>query len=124
MNVQGLKVMDIVHPAKYGKERSKIKYGSYIVNVSSLLLGDFLWRLKMKYTLLNFHPLVLFYILGASLSFLGLLGGIYVLYYKLVLSGPIFEKGILALLMFMIGIQSLLFAMIFDMQQNIEQKFR
>lgn len=124
LNVQGLRVMDVVHPAKYGKERSKIRYGSYMVNVSHLLLGDFLWRLKVKYTLLSFHPLVLFYMLGVLLSFLGLAGGTYALYYKLVLSGPIFEKGTLAFLTFIIGIQSLLFAMLFDMQQEAGQRFR
>lgn len=124
LNVQGLRVMDVVHPAKYGKERSKIRYGSYMINVSRLLLGDFLWRLKVKYTLLSFHPLVLFYMLGVLLSILGLAGGMYVLYYKLIISGPIFEKGVLAFLTFIIGIQSLLFAMLFDMQQEVGQRFR
>lgn len=118
LNVQGLRVLDIHHPARYGKEKSKIKYGNYILNVSNLLLSDFLWRLKTKYTVLNFHPLVLFYLFGFMLSVLGIAGGLYSLYYKLVLSGPIFEKGILALLTFNMGIQFLLFAIIFDMQNE------
>jgi glycosyltransferase involved in cell wall biosynthesis len=124
LNVQGLRVMDIGHPARYGNEKSKIRYGNYIVKVSNLLLSDFLWRLKVKYTVLSFHPLVLFYLFGIVLSILGLLGGLYSLYYKFVLSGPIFEKGILALLTFIMGVQFLLFAMVFDMQHENGIKFR
>ena len=45
----GLTVIDIQMPAKYGNERSKIKYGSYIPRVSWLLLKGFLWRLRMTY---------------------------------------------------------------------------
>lgn len=124
LNVQGLGVLDIDHPARYGNEKSKIRYGNYIVKVSNLLLSDFLWRLKMKYTVMNFHPLVFFYFFGVVLSFLGLLGGLYSLYYKFILSGPIFEKGILALLTFIMGVQFLLFAMVFDMQNENGIRFR
>ncbi len=124
LNVHGLRVMDINHPARYGNERSKIRYGNYIVKVSNLLLSDFLWRMKMKYTMQGFHPLVLFYLCGVVLSILGLLGGLYSLYYKFVLSGSIFEKGILALLIFIMGVQFLLFAMVFDMQHENGIKFR
>ncbi len=118
LNVRGLKVQDIHHPARYGNEKSKIKYGNYIIKVSRLLLSDFLWRMKVKYTLLSFHPLVLFYLCGIMLSILGILIGLYSLYYKFVFAGPIFEKGILALITFIIGVQFLLFAMVFDMQHE------
>jgi glycosyltransferase involved in cell wall biosynthesis len=124
LNIQGLKVLDVRHPARYGNEKSKIKYGNYIVKVSNLLLSDFLWRLKVKYTVLSFHPLVFFYLFGIVLSVLGLLGGLYSLYYKFILSGPIFEKGILALLTFIMGVQFLLFAMVFDMQHENGIRFR
>ena len=49
LNVAGCKVADVPIPARYGKERSKIKYGTYITKVSPLLLRSFLWRLRMKY---------------------------------------------------------------------------
>ncbi len=124
LNVQGLRVLDINHPARYGNEKSKIRYGNYIVKVSNLLLSDFLWRMRVKYTVLSFHPLVFFYLFGVVLSILGLLGGLYSLYYKFILSGPIFEKGILALLTFIMGVQFLLFAMVFDMQHENGIRFR
>ncbi len=124
LNVQGLSVLDVRHPARYGNEKSKIKYGSYIIKVSNLLFSDFLWRLKVKYTVLSFHPLVFFYLFGIMLCILGLIGGLYSLYYKFILSGPIFDKGVLALLIFIMGVQSLLFAMVFDMQHENGIKFR
>lgn len=53
LNVLGARVVDVPHPARYGKERSKIRYGSYIVNTSWALLKLFLWRLGRTY----FRPL-------------------------------------------------------------------
>lgn len=49
LNVLGARVVDVPHPARYGKERSKIRYHKYIVNTSWVLLKLFLWRLKAKY---------------------------------------------------------------------------
>ena len=56
--------MDVEMPARYGRETSKIKYGSYIGKVSWLLFRDFFYRLRMKYIVLSFHPLVIFYLFG------------------------------------------------------------
>ena len=118
LNVYGFRVMDIIMPARYGKEKSKIKYGNYIPKVSYLLLKCFLWRLKTKYIWLSFHPLVLFYFLGFVLLPLGILGGMYSLYYKFILGGSLFVRGVLSLLITIIGMQFLFFAMLFDMQAN------
>jgi len=123
LNVYGFRVVDVPHPARYGKEKSKIKYSKYIPKVSWLLLKDFLWRLKMKYVVLSFHPLVLFYLFGVILGVSGFLGGIYSLYYKFVLGGSIFVRGVLSLLIFIIGLQFLLFAILFDMQQENSKRW-
>ena len=40
-------IIDVPMPARYGHEKSKIKYSRYIPKVSGLLLKDFLWKLKM-----------------------------------------------------------------------------
>jgi len=110
--------MDIVMPARYGREKSSIKYSKYIVKVSIMLLRKFFWRLEMKYVVFSFHPLVLFYMLGIVLTPIGILGGLFALYYKYVIGGPLFVRGVLSLLVFIIGVQFLLFAMLFDMQVN------
>jgi glycosyltransferase involved in cell wall biosynthesis len=118
LNVYGYRAVDIVMPARYGRERSSIKYSKYIVKVSLMLLRDFFWRLKMKYVVLSFHPLVLFYMFGVILTPIGFFGGLFALYYKYVMGGSLFVRGALSLLLFILGVQFLLFAMLFDMQVN------
>lgn len=118
LNVYGFMVMDIAMPSRYGKEKSKIRYINYIPKVSWLLFRDFLWRLKMKYILFSFHPLVLFYILGFILMPIGISGIIFSLYIKFILGESLFVRGVLSLLLTIIGMQFLFFAMLFDMQVN------
>lgn len=118
LNVLGFRVINVPHPARYGLEQSKIRYSTYIVKLSRLLLRDFLWRLKMKYVILNFHPLVFFYLFGAVLTVVGFFGGIFTIYRKIFESRPLFEPALLSLLIFGLGIQCIFFAMFFDMQQE------
>jgi glycosyltransferase involved in cell wall biosynthesis len=122
LNVYGFRVIDVPHPARYGREKSKIKYSRYILKVSWLLLRDFFWRLKMKYIILSFHPIVLFYLFGIVFTLLGTFIGLYTLYYKFVLGGPLFVRGVLSALLFIIGLQFLSFAMLFDMQAESAEK--
>ena len=75
LNVNGFRMRDVVMPVKYGQEKSGIRYKTYIHKVSWMLLKNFFWRLKMKYVVLSFHPLVFFYTLGIVLTPLGILGG-------------------------------------------------
>lgn len=49
LNVARCRVADVAIPAHYGKEKSKIKYGTFVTRVSPLLLRGFLQRLRMKY---------------------------------------------------------------------------
>lgn len=49
LNVLGAKVKDVQIPARYGQEKSKIKYGNYMRKVSLLLLNNFFWRINQKY---------------------------------------------------------------------------
>ena len=116
LNIHGFRIQNIAHPAKYGNEKSSIKYGRYIVRVSNLLLRTFLRRLKMKYVTLSFHPLVLFYLFGSILSAIGVVGGAITLWEKLVWGYPVlFVHGALSMLAFMMGVMFLSFAMLFDM---------
>jgi len=50
----GCKIVDVPMPAKYGHEKSKIKYSRYIPKVSWLLLKDFIWRLRQDLRELDF----------------------------------------------------------------------
>jgi glycosyltransferase involved in cell wall biosynthesis len=55
LNVLGAKVRDVQIPARYGEEKSKIKYGNYIRKVSLLLVRNFFWRITHKYILSHFN---------------------------------------------------------------------
>jgi hypothetical protein len=118
LNVFGFRVMNVEIPARYGNEKSKIKYGTYIRRVSWLLFRDFFYRLRMKYVILDFHPLVIFYFFGIALIFTAVLSGIYTIYFVLVQHGPLFIRGILTILIFAIGLQFLSFAILFDIQES------
>lgn len=76
LNVHGLRVADVPHPARYGNERSGISYPSFIVSVSMLLLRNFLWRMRQKYVVTRFHPTVLYYALGLGGTTLGVSVGL------------------------------------------------
>ena len=76
----------------------------------------------MKYILLSFHPLVLFYLFGIVFTSLGVFIGLHTLYYKFVLGGPLFVRGVLSMLLFIVGLQFLSFAMLFDMQMDNSER--
>ncbi|EJN57854.1 glycosyltransferase family 2 protein [Halogranum rubrum] len=75
LNVHGLRVADVSHPALYGDEQSGISYPSFISSVSMLLLRDFVWRLSRKYVSDRLHPTALYY----ALSGVSVLGGLFAL---------------------------------------------
>lgn len=118
LNAFGFRTLDVVMPARYGQEKSTIKYGPYMSKVSIMLFKKFLWRLKMKYMILSFHPLVLFYILSMVLLPAGVLFGMAILIAMLMQWSVSTNLPLLDALILMSGTQFLLFAMLFDMQES------
>ncbi len=122
LNVHGFRVMDVMIPARYGDEKSTIRYHTYIPRVSYLLLWFFFWRIKDKYIINSFHPLVLLYLAGLVFIPLGILGGL-VYFIRFVTAGdPIFERGVVSLILCISGVQFVVFAMFFDKQENQMEK--
>ncbi|PWB50017.1 MAG: dolichyl-phosphate beta-D-mannosyltransferase [Candidatus Methanoperedenaceae archaeon] len=118
LNTFEMRVMDIVMPARYGRETSKIKYSKYIMKVAPMIFSGFLWRLKTKYVLLNFHPLVFFYLASMVLLPFGVLFSIWILIEK-IYHLPVSQNfPLLAVFITLMGVQLLLFAMLFDMQAD------
>jgi glycosyltransferase involved in cell wall biosynthesis len=119
LNVYHFRVRDVPVNPVYGiGERSGIRIYKIVFTLSFLLLRLFLWRLKEKYIIRDFHPLVLFYLLGFVLTPIGLLFGCYLLVLRF-LAGPIATTSALFAAFFAIsGLQSLFFAMWFDMEYN------
>jgi len=120
LNAFGMRVMDVVMPARYGKEKSKIRYGKFIHKVAPMIFRGFLWRLRVKYTVLDFHPLVLFYFLGMLALPVGVLLGFWG-FLQILLQNPLPSYyPLLGFLVLGTGLQMLLFGMLFDMQ--VEKK--
>lgn len=71
LNAYEFRIADVAHPAVYGDERSMIRYRTFVPALSWLLLRRFLWRLKTRYLVRGFHPVVLCYPLGVGASVLG-----------------------------------------------------
>jgi glycosyltransferase involved in cell wall biosynthesis len=117
MNARGLRVVDVAMPARYGSEKSKIRYGRYVRKVAPMIFRGFLWRLKTKYMAQDFHPLVLLYVTGMIAVPLGLL---LCAASPLVfcLSGSLSMAYLaLAVIVLIAGLQSLFLAMVFDRQE-------
>ena len=123
LNVYRFRVRDVPVNPIYGiGERSGIKIYRIVFTLSFLLFRLFFWRLKEKYVIRDFHPLVLFYLLGLVLTPIGFLFGCYLLVFR-ILVGPVAPTSALFAAFFIIsGLQSLFFAMWFDMEYNKELK--
>jgi len=123
LNVYGLRVVDVsVKPIYNIGERSGIKLWNVIPRLSWLLTRCFFWRLKEKYIIRDFHPLIFFYTLGLTLFPAGVLFGLYLLYHR-IFQGPVVATSVLfAVFLFVSGLQSLFFAMWFDMEYNKDLK--
>jgi glycosyltransferase involved in cell wall biosynthesis len=119
LNVWNRRVRDYPSRPIYGVgERSGIRLRRVIPAISWLLFKGFFWRLKEKYVIRDFHPLVLFYSLGIALLGLGVAAGIAYTVLR-VLGNPIpAATAVLVALLVISGLQLLLFAMWFDMESN------
>jgi glycosyltransferase involved in cell wall biosynthesis len=119
LNVVNARVRDIpVTPVYNIGEKSGIRLWKVIPRISWLLFKSFMWRMKEKYVIRDFHPLVFFYSLGGTVFLVGLVFGLYLLVKRLVV-GPVAETSALfAAFLVITGLQSLFFAMWFDMEYN------
>lgn len=119
LNVYGARVRDVPSRPVYGVgEKSGIQLWKVVPRISWLLVKAFAWRLWTKYVIRDFHPLVLFYVLGIVLTFAGLGLGIAVTVLRILGNGITAATVVLVALLLISGIQFLLFAMLFDMESN------
>jgi glycosyltransferase involved in cell wall biosynthesis len=119
MNVVNRRVRDYPSRPIYGAgERSGIRLRSVVPRISWLLVKGFFWRLREKYVIRDFHPLVLFYSLGFVLLAAGIVLGLIETGLRLA-GNPFPIATIILVALFVIsGLQLLLFAMWFDMESN------
>jgi hypothetical protein len=119
LNELNMRVKDVpVRPVYNVGEKSGIKIRKVMFTIPMLLIRGFFRRPFFKYVIQDFHPLVFFYILGITLTPAGFLFGTYLLLYR-ILQGPVNETSALfAAFLLISGLQSLFFAMWFDMDYN------
>jgi|TARA_Y100000310_G_scaffold314478_1_gene363874 glycosyltransferase involved in cell wall biosynthesis len=123
LNVLNFRVRDVPVKPVYGiGEKSGIKVKKVIFTLSWLLFKNFLWRMKEKYFIRDFHPLIFFYFLGFSFSIFTLI--LFVrLFYKWWIFGSIPPiNALAAMFAFMSSSLFTLFAMWFDMEANKDLK--
>src|SRR5258708_38222128 len=76
LNVVNARVRDFASRPVYGVgERSGIRYHRVAPRISWLLLKGFFWRLREKYVIRDFHPLIFFYAFGLLATLAGLVLG-------------------------------------------------
>ena len=121
LNVISARVRDVPSRPVYGVgETSGIRLGKVIPAISWLLTKAFFWRMREKYVIRDFHPLVFFYFFGLLFSLLGLVLGVTVTILRI--SGNELSVGtvVLVALLLIAGLLFTLFAMLFDMESNRE----
>jgi glycosyltransferase involved in cell wall biosynthesis len=123
LNVWNARVRDVPARPVYGVgERSGIKIPVVVPRISWLLVKGFFWRMREKYVIRDFHPLVLFYLLGFVMTICGLGLGIAEVVLRLMGNEVSVATVVLVALLLIFGSQFSLFAMWFDMESNKELK--
>ena len=123
LNVYNFRVRDIPVKPIYGiGEKSGIKVKKVVFTLSWLLFKNFLWRMKEKYFIRDFHPLIFFYFLGFSFLILTIIlfGRLFFRWWLIGSIPPI--NALAAMFAFMSSSLFTLFAMWFDMEANKDLK--
>lgn len=115
LNAREMRVADVAMRATYGEETSTIRYRRFVPRLSWLLFEDFLWRLKIKYVVFDFHPLVLLYGLGA----LGFVFGITHAAVTAISAGYAGVYAAVAVLVLLVSALFIVLAMVLDRNNNV-----
>jgi hypothetical protein len=119
LNNYDLRVRDVPIRPVYGVgERSGIRLHKVVPTLSWLLVKCYFWRMKEKYVIRDFHPLVFFLALGLLLSGFGIVFGVYIVYLRLALGALSPNAVIFDAFCLIMGMQTLFFAMWMDMEHN------
>jgi glycosyltransferase involved in cell wall biosynthesis len=116
LNVANRRVLDFPSRPIYGiGEESGIRMSRVIPTISWLLLSGFWWRIKEKYLVRDFHPLVILYALGVLSLVAGLVLGAIETGFRLA-GDQIFSPAIVLVVLVAVGLQLTLLAMWLDMR--------
>jgi glycosyltransferase involved in cell wall biosynthesis len=121
LNVLNARVRDVPSRPVYGVgEDSGIRLRRVVPSISWLLLKAFFWRMREKYVIRDFHPLVFFYVFGLLFSLIGVTLGATVTILRILGNELTAATVVLVALLLISGLLFTLFAMLFDMESNRE----
>ncbi len=119
LNVYNFRVIDVpVEPLYDIGEKSGIKIRKVIFTIGWLLIKMFFWRMKEKYVIRDFHPLIFFYFLGGFFSLTTVVLFARVFYYWFTTGHIPSINALAAFFSFTSAALFTLFAMWFDMEAN------
>jgi glycosyltransferase involved in cell wall biosynthesis len=123
LNNYDFRVRDVpIRPVYNVGEVSGIRLHKVIPTISWLLFRCYFWRMKEKYIIRDFHPLIFFLAFGLGLTGLGTGLGLYLIYARITI-GPVAPVGaVFAAMVVILGVQSLLFTLWMDMERNRDLK--
>jgi glycosyltransferase involved in cell wall biosynthesis len=119
LNNYDFRVKDVpIRPVYNVGEISGIRLHSVIPTLSWLLLKCYFWRMKEKYIIRDFHPLVFFLAMGLFLMTIGGGLGVWIVYHRLTEGALSPNTVIFDAFCLIMGMQMLFFAMWMDMEHN------
>ena len=123
LNNYDFKVRDVpIKPVYNVGEVSGIRLYKVIPTMSWLLFRCYFWRMKEKYIIRDFHPLVFFLAFGLTLTIGGGLLGLYLVYARIFFGAVTAVSVIFDAFCMIVGVQSILFALWMDMERNKDLK--
>ena len=119
LNVLRARVVDVASVPVYDVgEQSGIKIRRVLFTMSWLLLKRFVWRLWKLYVVRDFHPLVLFYVLGMFMFFAGVAASIALAALAIGAGTVSGASAVAASILLQSGLLLTLFGMLFDFEHN------
>ena len=123
LNIYNLKVRDIPTEPLYNVgETSKLSIPKVMFTISFLLFRRFLYRMKEKYIIRDFHPLVFFYTSGFLLLLCSIPLLIRFIYFWIAVDNIPKVNFLAWMFCVIMGVQFIFFAMWFDMESNKDLK--
>ncbi len=119
LNVEDARVLDVPsHPVYDVGEKSGLKIQKVLFTISWLLFKRFWWRMAVKHVVRDFHPLILFYVLGLLLLTFGLVAGACLIAAYAIGRHPAGATAVLVSLAVNSGLTLTMFGMLFDFENN------
>ena len=119
LNVAAFRVRDVhIRPVYNIGEKSGIRVKKVVFTISWLLVKLFFWRLREKYIIRDFHPLVFFYLLSGTLFGIGSFFLVQMICLWVKMGHAPMLTALAMMFSFVVALHTSFFAMWFDMEYN------